>query len=257
MSDAIRSCINPLGGLDVNVQDQMTNAIILPMAQLLGSTSLSIAAVVDESEITLDSVVGVSAGNHVRIIDTDNDWFYFGTILSLTGSVAALDTPLDHNYSEGSEVTYSNTNMAVDGSTTPVSFLLRTGSPSISTEIDITRIVIICQCESAVSLNTFGDISGGLTKGLVFRESNGVKNNILNIKTNADLVGVAYDFTVFEATNPAQGIDGFSFRLTFAGQEKMGVVIRVTATGQLEMIVQDDLSSLVSLYCTLEGHEVD
>lgn len=244
-------------GIDVNIQDQTTPSIILPLAQQLGTTNLTIDAVLDSYDVTVDSVVGMVVGDHFRIIDPANDWFYFGSILAINGNVVTLDTTMDHAYIATSEVTWSNINMAVDGSVTPVHFHLRTGTPSIPSSVDITRMIMVCQCDTRVDLNKFGDIAGGLTRGIVFREENGHRNNIFNIKTNAGLAGIAYDWTPYDASNPAQGINGFSWRLTFGGQSKIGVVLRVEDDGQLGMIVQDDLTSLVSLFCVVEGHVVD
>lgn len=65
-----------------------------------------------------------------------------------------------------------------------------------------------------------------------------------------------YDFTVYEASNPSQGIDGFCGRLTFGGQSKLGVVLRVGPDENLQLIVQDDLSYLVDFEIMLEGHVV-
>lgn len=249
--------INPLGGIDTNVQDQYTNTVILPIAQQLGLTNLTAQAVLDEAEITVDSVVGMTIGNHIRIINAAADRYYFGGIFDIIGNVVYLDTPLDYDYMATSEVTFSNINLAVNGSVTPIHFHLRTGAPSIPSSVDITKVVMVCQCDSAVDLNKFGNIVGGLDKGLVFRSSNGAYYNRFNVKTNADLAAISPTWVPFAASNPAQGVDGFSWELTFGGQNRVGVVIRVEQDGQLGVIVQDDLSDLVSLFCYLEGHVVE
>ena len=107
-------------------------------------------------------------------------------------------------------------------------------------------------------LISFGDILGGITRGIVFRsQENGTYRNIFNVKTNRDLVALAYDWSAFDASHPTQGINGFSWRLTFASQGKMGVAIRVSQAGQLGMLVQDDITSLVNLKCVVEGHVVE
>lgn len=242
--------------VDVNVQDQATDTVILPLAQTLGTTALAVLAVIEEYTIDVDSVAAMSVGDHIRIFDIDSDRYYAGTALSILGTVVTLDTPLDYAYPVDSEVTINNINMAVDGSVTPVHFHLRTGTPSIPSSIDITRMIMVCETSTAVDLNKFGDLPA-LTRGIVFRSSNGHIRNIFNVKANKGLVGLAYDWTPFEASNPSSGINGFSWRLTFGGQEKIGVVLRVLQDGQLGIIVQDDLTGLVSLTCVVEGHVVD
>ena len=248
--------------LDVNVQSPNAPTVILPLAEQLGLAELTADTIVEGYDIEVDSVVGAAVfvpgaitGSHVRIINAAADRYYFGTILAINALVITVDSPIDFIYTTGSEVTYSNINMAVDGSGAPVHFHLRTGSPSIPSSVDITRMLMVCECDTAVDLTLFGDLPA-LTRGLVFRHSNSSIRNIWNVKTNKDLTGLAYDWRESVATNPAQGVDGFSWRLTFGGEEKMGTVLRVEQEGQLGIIVQDDLTGLVDLVCTLEGAAV-
>lgn len=246
-----------LGELDVNIQDQTTDTLILPLAQQLGMTTLFSEGVPNLSQIAVDSAEGMSVGDHIRIINKSGDRYYAGEILNIAGVTIDVDSPVDFPYEVGSEVTWSNINLAVDGSVTPAHFHLRTGDPSIPSSIDVTRMLMVCQTTTAVDLSKFGNIIGGLTKGIVFRLENGATGllrNIFNIKTNAGLAGIAYDWTPYAASNPQQGVDGFAWRLTFGSAGKMGVVIRVDQFGQLGMIVQDDLSGLTSLFCVIEGH---
>lgn len=248
--------IEPNGGIPVNIQDQTTPPVILPMAQELLRTTTTSNAVVNSYTVDSASVIGASVGDHIRIISPGDDRYYFGTVLGIATNTITLDTQIDFAYPSGSEVTVSNINMAVNGSVTPVIFSLRTGLPSIPSNMDITRILITCLADSAVDLNKFANLPA-LTRGLAFRHVNTSQNNIFNIKTNKDIAALAYDWTPFTATNPAQAADGFISRLTFAGQNKIGVSLRVEQTGNLEMLVQDDLSDLIDLRVTLEGHVVE
>lgn len=63
-----------------------------------------------------------------------------------------------------------------------------------------------------------------------------------------------FDFDIQSAIGQQQ--DGFTGRLTFGGQSKMGVVIRLNQGEDLQMLVQDDLSTLDSLSIICEGHTV-
>lgn len=238
----------------ISVLNRTTSTIILPAANQLGLDHIAGDTTVNSYDIDVVDSTGMSVGDHFRIINTLGDRFFFSTILNIVGNTLTMDRPVDYTYLDGSEVTYSNINMAVDGSITPIHFHLRTGTPSIPSSVDITRIIIMCECSGAVDLNKFGDISGGLTRGLLFRKLNGDTHNILNVKTNLELAGLTYDFTVFDATHPTQGINGFATMLTFAGENKIGTALRITQYGQLGLIVQDDLSSLTSLQVVFEGH---
>jgi len=241
---------------EVLMQDNDSNPLILPLVNELGAHYLISDGIIDSYEVELDSVAGISLGDHFRIINANADRFYSGTVLAIDGNIITLDDPLDFAFISGSEITYSSMNMAVDGSVTPVHFHLRTGNPSIPSSVDITRMIMVCECDNAVDLNKFGDITGGLTKGLLLRYTNRITRNIFNIKTNKDMANLGYDFDPYSSSNPALGINGFAWRLTFNGPEKMGVVLRITQHGQIGFIVKDDLSSLVSLVCYLEGHIV-
>jgi hypothetical protein len=89
------------------------------------------------------------------------------------------------------------------------------------------------------------------------RKKNWTFENLFNFKTNKDMVSTMYDFNVFQASNPSQGIDWFAWRLTFAGQNKLGVSIRVEDVENLQVIVQDDLTWLVEFVITVEWHVVE
>ena len=238
---------------DVYIQDQVTPLIMLPMVQQLGLAALSTTAVVGSYIAIVDSAEGISAGNHFRIINALADRYYFGTILGIDGTEITLDTSLDFAYLAGSEVTYSNTDMAVDGSSTPVEFHLRTGEPSIPSSVDIVKLIMVCECKTAVDLNKFGD-QGALTRGIVFKITNGVTHNILNAKTNKDLTNISTNFEPYVASNPAHAVDGFTWELSF---KDLGVAVRVDQYGQLALIVQDNLTDLTSLICMLLGHVVE
>jgi hypothetical protein len=225
------------------------------MVNQLTAGELSAEAVVDAYTVSLVSATGFAVGQHFRIINPTVDRYYFGTILSITDLVIGLDNPIDYPYAIGAECTGSNKNMNVNGSVTPVIFTLRTGAPSIPSEIDVTRIIISCTASTAVDLNKFGNLAA-LTRGIVLRRLNGEKFNIFNAKTNLDLANIGYTFTSYQASNPAQAVDGFVFELTFAGQSNIGVTLRIMQDENLEMVIQDDLTGLDSLYAILEGHSV-
>lgn len=244
------------GSVPVRSVPQSTPTIILPFVQPLGATTLAAQAVVDAYDVIVTSAVGMVIGQHFRIIDDTDDKFYFGEIVNIVGTTITLDTQIDFAYESGAEVTFSNKNLNVDGSVTPVSFKARTGNLSIPAVINITRILFTCITDTAVSLPLFGDLPK-LTRGLALRVVRPTsKRNILNVKNNEEIVNLAFDFTVFESINPAQGVDGFSSRLTFGGENKMGTVLQMAQDDNLEFLVQDDLTGLTRLIVTLEGNIV-
>lgn len=246
------------GALPVNVQDQTTLSVILPLTQKLAETTLALGTSVNDTSITVTSSTGFVIGKRARIIGVTSQWAVCVRVLNIVGNVLTIDTPLDFAFTAGDIVVAGNGNMAVDGSVTPVEFSLRAASTSIEASIDITRLMFSCQTVSAVNLDLFGDLPA-LTNGIFLRRdinSYGLYHNVFNVKSNLDIASIMYDFTVFQASNPAQGVDGFSGRLTFAGQNKIGVVLRIPQGDNLKLIVQDDLTGLTDLRIIAEGHLV-
>lgn len=243
------------GSIPVTLQDQATPPFIIYANKITNATTLTVAAAKDDTSISVTSVTGISVGNYLGIFNLDLDTFYVGSVLSITDLVLGLDTPIDGPLNIDDVVGTGIRNMAVDGSVTPQVFAFRGQvDPGIDVAFDITRVMFYCVTSTAVELTDFGDITGGLAKGLVVRKTGvSVTTNIFNVKTNIDMKGIMFDWDALSASNPGQGLNGFSGRLTFAGQNKMGVVVRLEPGENLELIVQDNLSSLVSFYMILEG----
>jgi hypothetical protein len=116
--------------------------------------------------------------------------------------------------------------------------------------------MITCIADTAINLLLFGDLPK-LTNGIALRVVRPLsQSNIFNLKNNEEIVNVSFDFQTFQGINPAQGVDGFSSRLTFGGESKMGTVIELEQDDNIEMVIQDDLSGLVRLIVTVEGNIV-
>ena len=145
--------------------------------------------------------------------------------------------------------------MNVNGSVTPQIFGIRNPSGvDIPLSVDVTRIMFKCLTNTGIDLSKFGDIAGGITNGIVIRNIDGNYYNILNAKTNGELKNIMYDFDIQAASGNQQ--DGFTGRLTFAGQNKMGTVIRLREQEDLQIIIQDDLTSLDTFTIIVEGSQV-
>ena len=256
------STFNKVWGIqeaDVNLQDQITPPIIARFYRLVGGSVLVSEAVQDSYSIEVADATDADVNTYIIMYSTVTDKFYLGRVLSKVGNILTLDSPIDNDFPIGAVVGFGDSNMAVDGSYSRVIFGLR--GPAVENPLnltfDITRIIFSCTTSGSCDLSTFADIAGGLTKGLVLRERNGSYNNIFNVKTNADLAGIMYDMNILQSTNPNQGQDGFVGRLTFAGQNKLGVAIRLEEGDDLEFLVQDDLSGITNLEVRAEGHIVE
>ena len=248
-------------GVDINIQDQTTDAVIIHFNKVSNSTTLSVAAEIDDGlnyTITVVDDTGVVAGSMIILFHPASERFSTAHALSTTNNVITLDRPIDFDYPIGTFVDIASVDLAVDGSSTRQVFGLRgTGAPpGVDISFDMTRIILVCTCENAVNMSTFGDIIGGLTNGLVLRTRNDRYHNIFNIKTNLDISNIMYDFDFFDSTKQ-EAVYGFKGRLTFAGTSKIGVAIRLPIGTDAEFLVQDNLSGLTSLKVFAEGHIVE
>lgn len=243
--------------VDTAIQDQTSPLIIASFSKEEAATTLSVLGVINERTITVSSASGFVAGKYVSIFNVDENRFYLGSVVSVLSNVVTLDTPLDFAYPVGSFVTAGTENMNVNGSLAPVIYGVRNTEEQVGSEFDIVRIIIHCETSGVVDLSKFGDIVGGLVNGIVMRKVDGVQRNIFNAKTNGKLKSLMFDFDIEAALNPAQGRDGFTGRITFGGQNKMGVVIRLKQGEDLQVLIQDDLTGLDLLEIVCEGHIVE
>lgn len=254
---AIKEPIEANGGVPVNLQDQTTKPIVTKFNQVHNSTELDEAGVIFSYDIEVVANTGIVVGSYIIIFDTASTRFMFANALAINGTTITLDTPLDFAYPAGTFVDVATTNLNVNGAVTPQVFGLRgTGvPPGVGVTGDITRIIFSCITDTAIDLSKFADIAK-LTRGLVLRRRNGTTENLFNVKSNREIAGIMYDFAEYSADNPVQGVDGFASRLTFAGQNKIGVAIRIAPGEDLELVVQDDLRAITTLEIIAEGHIV-
>ena len=241
--------------IDVVIQDSTAPLMIVQASKLVIETTTTSATAIDDYIINVTSATSFVVGQYLTIYNVAADRVFFSNILSINALAITLDTPLDFIFPIGSFVSVGNTNMNVDGSVTPQIFGVRnpTGA-DIPLSFDITRLMFKCLTSGSVDLSEFGDIVGGLLRGIVIRRIDGDTRNIFNAKTNGDLKNIMYDFDIQVATNQQQ--DGFTGRLTFGGQNKMGAVIRIGADEDLKIVIQDDLTSLSSFIIMAEGSQV-
>jgi hypothetical protein len=246
------------GNSNVVLADQVTRPIIAKFNQVQNSTTLAAAASKGDTTIQVTSATGFVDGRYIILFNpTSKNFVFCEQVGAASGTTITLDCPLDNDYAAGTFVDAATTNLGVNGSSTPQTFGLRgTGAPpGVDIKADITRIIFKCIAATAVDLTKFGDLAK-LTRGLLLRRRDGTFLNIFNVKDNGEIAGIAYDWNPEASTNPVQGVDGFYARLTFAGQNKIGVAIRLPLGEDLEFIVQDNLSGLTLLEVVAEGHIV-
>ena len=244
----------------VTLQDQTTGVLDLPFLQDANAISLAADTVVGSRNITLTAGHGLTtvanAGDVIELADNaDGSFFTQCEIVTVTADVILLDCPVNRIYTTAaSTISHSIKSMNVDGSVTPQIFTVK----PLSTQAgDITRIICEIRDNAAMDFETFGALPA-LTNGVAVRVNNGdgTYRNVFNFKSNGDIILMCFDHNF--AVNNGGGTRGFTSRITFAGQSKHGVAIRLDgALGEeLEMVIQDDLTGLTRMHWVGQGSEL-
>lgn len=241
-----------VGAIDVALQDQTTAPVFRKFHRTLSTHHLIGQTAVNQYTITVDGSLTPGAE---LLAQTAVDERALGQVVNFAAPVATLDRPVDQELSPGTTLLNVSTELAVNGSGTPVIFGI--GLPPGSVQaFDVTNIFVSVVSATEPDDSKFGDLSA-LTRGVLFR-ANYVDQaffNLYNAKTNRDLKEAA---DVFEYTDKAGGGRFGSAMLTrLGGQGGYGVVVRVSQDVRMEMIVQDDLSALYSFEVVARGHIVD
>lgn len=242
------------GGVPTNWQDQHSEAVIAPIhIEVSHGNLLAVPTVVDASTITLTAGHSAVVGNIVCIQETVS--IYWATILNFAGgaNVPTVDSPLDRVFTTAAEVCIGDANLNKVGSLA-VPILAHMG-PIVGVEWDITRLHVSVYDDGTMDSGKFGTIAG-LTNGIVLRQVNGTSKNMGNVKTNGDLTFLASTHD-YDTKAPA-GFASLSADMVFGGPEHVGSVIRLDGNGSdtLQVIIQDDLSAVLSVRVMCIGHVV-
>lgn len=241
------------GGLDVNVQDQTTPAFDVFFTKELSRTVLTANTAVNDYNVILPTGHGFATGDRITLFDTTNSKIFLAEVIIAGVNNVEVDTPIDYTFTVANTIVVRGSHeLNVDGSATRQIFTVQ---PYLGVSVDVTRIILKIICENPPQFDLFGDLSQ-LLRGVVIRKANGNYVNYFNVKTNGELANLMYDVTFYDQSKP-QGINGIVGRLTYGGQSKHGVTIRLTPDERLELIVQDDLSGLVSFKVIASGHIVE
>lgn len=238
--------------IDVSVQDQTSDVVDFYLMQELDVLAIATDGVIDNYTLELVDASAVIVGNYVGIQSGDRN--YQGKVLSINVNQITLDTPLDFAYPTTSQIIHKTRNLNVDGSTTPI--IARLG-PVPNVTWDITRIIMVMQSAGTPDDSTFGDIAS-LTNGIVLRSKGDTKtNNFFTAHNNGELAERMFD--VVYTDKAGGGNHSTRTKRTFSGQDKNGVVVRLDGDNneEFQIIIQDNLSTLVSFHAVIQGHIVE
>ncbi len=171
--------------------------------------------------------------------------------------------PLDYGFDTTDGCALGNTNWAVDGSGTPVSFIATPALHPDNVSWDIIRIMWYCEGDGVSGPDATPDytsffVTDPIVNGTYLRTVDGTTKNIFNVKNNGETVVRMYDLTIIQTPNK-NGLYSAFARRTFNGLDKNGVVIRLDAVTNdtLEWVVQDDLTDMSFCSAVVQGHIVD
>ncbi len=170
-----------------------------------------------------------------------------------TTNTFTLDRPLDNSFGIGASVEVVTTNMAVNGSlVAPVIFQL---IPDSLQEWHVVRFLLGMIHAAAADDSRFGDIAGGLQNGCVLRGFDGASGRyrtFTNWKTNSDIKMDMFDLTY---TDKAGG-GNFGSNGRGSIRDGTGAAPKLDGVtgGLLELIVQDDLTTLIDFKLKGQGH---
>lgn len=230
-------------GQAVFIQDQTTPSLSVPFLQERTTTNLAIDAVLESRAVQLVPGHAASVGEMLELAVLNSGIFLQSRILIVAGDIITIDQPINFPYETTDIAVISSDDMIVDGSVTPQIFSIL---PLPSQSGDMVRA--IWQIENIgndMDFSTFGG-APALVNGCVLRVKNpdGNFRNIMNFKSNGDIINQAFDHAFL---NPKQGntVRGFTSRLTWGGQSKHGVVIRLEGLvgEELQIVIQDDLTA--------------
>lgn len=240
-------------GVPIFIQDQTTEALDVPFLNDRGTFTLDGNTTRDSRFFDANTGHSIAVGEIVELTDATS--FMQARVLAVVTDAIELDTPINHVYLSGVTGTRSTDDMRVDGSSTPVVFSIL---PLVGQAGDMTRLIITIESTTAMDYTKFGSMSA-LTNGIVLRvkREGGDFRNQTTFKTNGEFVEKAFD-NIYQEKSGGGGF-GFVARLTYAGQAKHGVTIRIDGDlgEEWQVVIQDNLSSgLTKLRISAGGHEL-
>jgi hypothetical protein len=216
------------------------------------STTFAVAATAGSTQITLTSAAGFAVGDYLHIQDGVSEIVH-PKITVLVGTLATLDRPIDNSYAIGDTITKAILTMNASGTlASPQSFK---AFPSATEVWHIDTITLEMTHSSAGDNGLFGNLSA-LTNGMVLRVYNGttgLNTTLANWKTNGDIV-VDIGNISYSARSGGGGSYGTNSIGNFKGNAGSVVFVDGIAGDYMEILIQDNLSTLNSFRVKVQGH---
>lgn len=243
------------GALDVHTKQIHTNAVNQEFHLSLATESNFATAVTSQDRtFTVDDATGFSVGDKIEIINSTTEP-QFPFILAISVNDITINRPIDRNYTTADKIRKIEINMAVNGSVTPVAFRV-TGEQSMALT-HITKVLFEMTHNTAGDLGLFGN-QAALTRGVVvrvFKAVPGVWKTITVWQTNADIKRDMFNVD-FDTRSGGGGTFGTTGVVAFTDLGMVGEYDPV-AGDFLEILIQDNLTGLITFRMNAQGHTED
>ena len=182
--------------IDVNIQSQTS-----PLFQYFLQThaqddiKLSTDALKDTSIISVNAGHGITVGDSLVI--REGDMFEQTLVTLVSVNDITVEMPLQATFTTDSIIVRGSRNIAIDGLTTPTTFLYDptiSGKSSPLTPIDISYLVITMRHAAEGDDSKFGSLES-LPLGTYLRKVDGSTTNLGNYKINQDFVDRGWEYT--------------------------------------------------------------
>jgi len=236
------------GGINANVQDQITDEINLYLHVDNVTTNPTSNITIDTYTATLDIVVGASVGDVITILEGDR--LYQSIIADITDSVVTVASSFDYAFTTAADVYMGDWNLNLNGSITPI--VAHIGTAPLA-KYDIYQVNITMTDGSVMDSSKFGGLDA-LTNGVVLRHKNGILKNLLLAVNN---IGFSEQgFTLQYDDKAPAGVYGIQIKKNY--KKVSGIAIRTIGSeeDELQFIIRDDLTDLSLLTVTVQGHKV-
>lgn len=236
--------------LNIHDADIHTKIITRHFIDFDSSTEAISSVSAGDTVLLVASTTGFTTDDDVVLKDSGGDvrehHFVVGAVVADTS--IALNRPVDIAYATGT-IEEVIVNMNVDGSGSTLIYEIAPPSDEVW---HITRMLISATDTSvnACTDDNFVTI-GALTNGVILRENKSVLYTIEDWKSNDEMKLSMFDLVC--SPSPPAGVEGVSGRFTF---EKAKVIVRLDGSlGEtLQILIQDDLTDLLTLIMKAQGH---
>jgi len=214
------------------------------------STTLSVAATAEDTDITVSSSTGFIIGDLIKIGNTTAQEVGVITITNVVSNIITLDRPIAQTLPIGTVIKEVENDMtsSVGTLTSPVVYEL---APPPGVVWQITRLLITVTDNLVMDDGKFGGIAA-LTNGVVgiVKTTAGRVANITNWKTNGNMMSDMFNVE-YNDRAPAGGY-GLRGRWTF---EEAGIVAEIDGDeGEyLRVLIQDDITANASFRIKAQG----